>query len=40
LCSTGAGKVILARCTPTILPNMVISEMLEVTNILCKRCYQ
>jgi magnesium chelatase family protein len=30
----GAGKTLLARCTPTILPNMVIDEMLEVTNIL------
>jgi magnesium chelatase family protein len=29
----GAGKTLLARCTPTILPNMVIEEMLEVTKI-------
>jgi len=29
----GAGKTLLARCTPTILPNMVIDEMLEVTKI-------
>jgi len=28
------GKTLLARCTPTILPNMVIGEMLEITNIL------
>jgi predicted ATPase with chaperone activity len=30
----GAGKTLLARCTPTIPPNMVIDETLEVTNIL------
>ena len=28
------GKTLLAHCTPTILPNMVIGEMLEITNIL------
>lgn len=35
----GAGKTLLARCTPTILPNMVIDEMLEVTNIPWHICY-
>src|ERR671938_1375097 len=29
----GAGKTLLARCTPTILPTMTIEEMLEVTKI-------
>ncbi|MGA7732442.1 MAG: YifB family Mg chelatase-like AAA ATPase [Chloroflexia bacterium] len=29
----GAGKTLLARCTPTILPAMVPEEMLEVTKI-------
>jgi magnesium chelatase family protein len=29
----GAGKTLLARCTPTILPGMVTAEMLEVTRI-------
>lgn len=29
----GAGKTLLARCTPTILPSMVPEEMLEVTKI-------
>ncbi|MEO8288708.1 MAG: YifB family Mg chelatase-like AAA ATPase [Chloroflexota bacterium] len=29
----GSGKTLLARCTPTILPNMVPEEMLEVTKI-------
>ncbi|HET9464646.1 MAG TPA: YifB family Mg chelatase-like AAA ATPase [Gemmatimonadales bacterium] len=29
----GSGKTLLARCTPTILPSMTTSEMLEVTKI-------
>jgi magnesium chelatase family protein len=29
----GSGKTLLARCTPTILPGMITSEMLEVTKI-------
>src|SRR5829696_1398475 len=29
----GAGKTLLARCMPTILPSMVADEMLEVTKI-------
>jgi len=29
----GAGKTLLARCVPTILPSMVTSEMLEVSKI-------
>jgi hypothetical protein len=29
----GAGKTLLVRCAPTILPNMVIEEMREVTKI-------
>jgi DNA polymerase III delta prime subunit len=32
----GSGKTLLARCTPTILPGMTTSEMLEVTNIVWK----
>src|SRR5207249_2447807 len=31
--SPGAGKTLLARCMPTILPSMPNSEMLEVTKI-------
>src|SRR5438067_13515984 len=30
----GAGKTLLARCVPTILPSMPGDETLEVTNIL------
>jgi magnesium chelatase family protein len=33
----GAGKTLLARCVPTILPSMSGDEMLEVTNILWNR---
>ena len=31
--SPGAGKTLLARCMPTILPSMSIDEMLDVTRI-------
>src|SRR5438128_8064528 len=31
--SPGAGKTLLARCMPTILPSMTDDEMLEVTKI-------
>jgi magnesium chelatase family protein len=35
----GAGKTLLAKCVPTILPSMSGDEMLEVTNILWRRRY-
>src|SRR5207249_9756407 len=31
--SPGAGKTLLARCMPTILPSLINDEMLEVTKI-------